>query len=94
VSEVLTEILAKRRDRAIAIVLGVHDRDLKSYLPPEVSAKLRKVVLDQLNEFHDLCIDVLRSLDNGEVLLNDHYLALLAEVHEAVVGNGNRAVLH
>lgn len=88
-SDVLTEVLAKRRDRAIGIVLGVKERECDRHLPPEVSKKLRKVVLDQLNEFYDLCLDVLRSLDNGDVVLNERYLEMLAEVHTAVVGNGN-----
>jgi hypothetical protein len=88
-SEVLTDLLGKRKDRAIGIVLGVKERECDRFLPPEVSKKLRKVVLDQLNEFHDLCLDVMRSLDDGDVVLNERYFEMLAEVHNAVVGNGN-----
>lgn len=88
-SELLEDILAKRRDRAIGIVLGVKERECDKYLPPEVSKKLRKVVLDQLNEFFDLTLDVMRSLDNGDVVLNERYLEMLSELHSVVVGNGN-----
>jgi hypothetical protein len=90
VSELLEEILTRRKDKAIGIVLGVKERECDRFLPPEVSKKLRKVVLDQLNEFYDLCRDVLCSLDNNDnVILNERYLEMLSEVHSAVVGNGN-----
>ena len=93
-SEVLTEILARRKDRAIAIVLNMKEKEVDPLLPDdrrgrEVSLKLRKVVLDQINDLHDLCADVLRSATaGGEVVLNEHYLQLIAELHEHVVGNG------
>lgn len=89
-SDVLTDVLSKRRDKAIGIVLGVKERECDRFLPAEVSKKMRKVVLDQLNEFCDLCLDVLTSLEaNGSVVLNERYIEMLAEVHSAVVGNGN-----
>lgn len=82
---VLTTILAKRRDRAIAIMLGVKEREADSYLPPEVSARLRKVILDQVNELTDLMVDLAASFDTGTVVLNEHYLTKLDEVHRAVI---------
>jgi hypothetical protein len=96
VSDVLTDILAKRRDRAIATILNTKEQEVDPYLTDsprgrEAAAKLRKAVLDQLNDFHEMCLDVLRALETGDtVVLNDHYLQLLAEVHDAiVVRNGN-----
>lgn len=83
--QLLGDILAKRRDRAIAIVLGVKERECDEYLPTPARSKLRKVVLDQFNEFHDLTMDMMRSLDNGEVALNEHYMRKLDEVHEAMM---------
>lgn len=85
---VLSDILAKRRDRSIAIILGVKERECDQYLPPEAKAKLRKVVLDQMNEFYDLCCDVMRSLDSGDAVLNERYLEKLDEIHRVVVTNG------
>jgi hypothetical protein len=89
-SNVLTDVLAKRRDRAIAIILGVKERECDSILKstPDgkaASDKLRKVVLDQMNELHDLYLDVMKSYDTGEVVLNEDYLAKLDEIHEAVL---------
>lgn len=82
--QLLGEILAKRRDRAIAIVLGVKERECDQHLPPEASHKLRKVVLDQLNDYHDLCVDVMRSLDTGDMQLNAHYMDKLDSIHQLV----------
>lgn len=86
--QVLNDVLSRRRDRAIAIILGVKERDCDRHLPPEISKKLRKVVLDQLNEFYDLTLDLMRSLDTGEVVLNEHYLRKIDELHKAVI-NGS-----
>lgn len=86
--QVLADVLAKRRDRAAAIILGVKERECDRHLPDHVKAKLRKVVLDQLNEFYDLCLDLMRSLDTGEVVLNELYLRKIDEMHQAVT-NGS-----
>jgi hypothetical protein len=67
------KLLARRRDRAIAIILGVKERECDPYLPEEASRKLRKVVLDQFNEFSALVEDI---ADSG-VVLNQEYLAKL-----------------
>lgn len=82
---ILNEVLEKRRNRALAIILGLKERECDPYLPPDVSAKLRKVILDQLNDFYDLCADVMRSLDTGEVVLNQVYLEKLDAIHEKIV---------
>lgn len=60
------EILAKRRDRAIAIILKVKEREIDPLLltqpgGAEASRLLRKVILDQLNDFHDMAADVASS---------------------------------
>jgi len=81
---VLNEVLARRRDRGIAIMLGLKERECDQFLPREVSVKLRKAVLDQFNEFYDLCVDVIRSLDTGENIINEHYLNRLEEKIDAI----------
>jgi hypothetical protein len=72
--QLLTDILAKRRDRVIAIILGVKERECDKYLNPQASSKLRKVVLDQVNDYHDLCTDLIRSLDTDDVVLNEIFV--------------------
>lgn len=88
VNSSLDSLLARRRDRAIAIILGVKERECDARLSPEQSGKLRKVVLDQLNEYHDLVADVVRSLDTGDVVLNDIYLTKIDDIYNQLVGSG------
>lgn len=86
---VLADVMARRRDRAIAIILSLKERECDPHLPRDASQKLRKVVLDQFNEFYDMCVDVMKSLDDGDVALNGHYLdrmvAQLDEIHKQVM---------
>lgn len=79
------ELLSKRRDRAIAIILSVKEKECDSYLSSEASASLRKVVLDQLNDYTSLCIDILNSYSNDTVVLNEDYLAKIDDIHEVMV---------
>lgn len=83
--QAMADMLAKRRDRAIAVILGVKERECDPYLPAEASARLRKVVLDQLNDFYELTMDLARSFDQGDVVLNDAYLDKIDELHSGVV---------
>ena len=87
-NELLPGILQKRKNRAIAIIMGVKERDVDKHLDAMTANKLRKVVLDQFNDFYDLCLDVMTSLDNGEVVLNEEWLTKLDELHSAFVKNG------
>lgn len=82
--DVLNDVIARRRDRAIAALLGLKEREVDQYLPPEVKVRLRKAILDQLNDFHTMVVDVMRSLDTGEVVLNDLYLEKIDILHREV----------
>lgn len=81
----LTDLLARRRDRAIAIILRVKEQECDQHLSMDASMKMRKVVLDQMNSFYDVCADVVNSLDNGGTVLNDHWLQKIDELHDIVV---------
>lgn len=76
---VLNDVLARRRDRVIAILLSFKERECDQYLPRDVQVRFRKIVLDQLNEFADLSADMMRSLDNGEQTLNELYFDRLEQ---------------
>lgn len=96
-SNLLGELLGKRRDRAIAIILRAKEVECDRHLPPPASAKLRKVVLDQLNEVTDFALDLLRSYAEAaeapghQVAINELFLQRLVEIHEAVVLRGTDA---
>lgn len=87
------ELIQRRKDKAIAIILRMKENDCDPHLPPAVRIKLRKIVLDQLNDFTDLVLDVVSSLENSEVVVtNELWLQKLNEVHEVVVTNGARRI--
>lgn len=80
--QALEALLKKRKDRSIAIILGVKERDCDRHLPEQASLRLRKVILDQLNEMYSMMIDVADSLDTGEVVLNEEYLGKIDRMVE------------
>lgn len=83
----LVDLLSKRRDRAIAIILRTKEQEIDQFVPMDQSLKLRKVVLDQLNSFADLATDLISSLsDNSDVTLNEYWLDKLDEIHDVIVG--------
>ena len=79
------DLISKRKDRAIAIILSVKEKECDDFLSSEASFALRKVVLDQINGLYELMLDVLSSVDGGGVELNQYYLDLINEMHEALI---------
>lgn len=99
-----SEILKKRRDRAIASILNVKEREVDPMLTgleggERASRALRKVVLDQINDLYDIALDVVGSTDAKEMEFNaDLWLARiqgtleqgLTKIEKAVEsGNGS-----
>jgi hypothetical protein len=87
------EILKKRRDRAIAIVLSVKEREVDPLLHNDAgktaSRALRKVVLDQLNDFCDLALDVANSSEVATFEFNPEiWERKINEIHR-IVSNGS-----
>lgn len=83
------ELIQRRKDRAIAIILRMKESECDTFLPAAVRVKLRKIILDQLNDLADVMFDVIKSLDAGDVVLNEIYLQKILEMHEVMTG-GNR----
>lgn len=84
--DTVKKILAKRRDRMIATILGAKEDYCDEYLPDEVSQEFRKVVLDQINDYFDLCSDLLRSVQPDSVIMNERYAERLDEIYDVIVG--------
>lgn len=81
-------LLARRRDRSIAKVLGYKERECDEFLPVRLRQDLRKVVLDEINDFYDFALDLVNSVDGGGVVLNQMYLDKLDEIYERLT-NGD-----
>lgn len=89
------DILRKRRDRAIAIVLNVKEREVDPLLSQEgggatASRLLRKVILDQFNDFCDLALDVTSSGEATKFEFNPAvWQRKINDIHKAVT-NGTK----
>lgn len=75
------EIMAKRRDRVISSILAFKERECDQHLPPETRSKLRKVILDQINDLYDFYSDI---LDSDGVVRNEFFLERLEAIYQAV----------
>lgn len=73
------KILARQRDRTIAAILDFKERSCDQYLIPEVSKQLRKVVLDNINDLTNLCLDLL----DGAVI-NEKFVEMLENINEYI----------
>lgn len=87
----LVDFLHRRKQRTIASILSVKERDVDPHLPEHVRRKLRKVILDQVNELYDAVFDVAASLDSGDIALNEEYLRKIDDLHAAIVDVGEDA---
>lgn len=85
-------IVNKRKDRAIAIILGVKEKDADPYLPSPASAKVRKVVLDQVNDLTDFVVDIIKSLDGGTSIPNEDYFLRLEQKIDELTGHDRERV--
>ena len=74
-------LLVKRSKRCMATILGFKEKYCDTYLPPEISDNLRKVVLDEINDLCELVFDIL----DEDVIFNEDYFVLLEEIHAAVI---------
>ena len=72
------DLVNKKKDRCIAIILAVKERDCDKFLPPESQYRLRKVILDQLNELSSFAQDLMESVEDGAVF-NQLYMERLNE---------------
>jgi hypothetical protein len=78
-----SNILAKRRDRIIASFLSFKERECDQYLPPEISAKLRKKFLDDINDLSDIAIDLIAEDD---VVWNEEFISRLDDIYNILKG--------
>lgn len=82
--EELQELMRRRRDRVISIILNFKEKECDPHLPRDVQIKLRKVVLDQINDLFDFYSDIMKSGVDDNVVMNEHYLNKLDEIYELI----------
>lgn len=74
-------LIATRGNRATAVILSWLEEHVYDYLPEEVQRETRQMVLDQVNIFKDLAIDVVKS---DTAYMNQVWLEKLDQIHEAI----------
>lgn len=84
--DAVKKILARRRDRMIATILGAKEEFCDPHISQEEASEIRKVILDQINDYYDLCVDLLRSVQPEGLIMNQDYLEKLDEIHQALLG--------
>lgn len=76
-------LLGRRKNRTLAIMLAEKDDMVETgRLDEDAGEDLRKVILDQVNDFHDFCVDWLEASDYGMVT-NQLALDRLVEILKA-----------
>lgn len=80
----IKDLLDRRKNRSIAIIMAAMEESAYEYLPEDVASSIRKVTLDQINDFYNLVLDVLNSMDNSNVALNKYYLDILEDIHSYI----------
>lgn len=84
------ELLRRRKDRACAVILSLKEREVDPLLQdPAVSDRLRKVILDQLNDVYEVARDIVSSLEGSGTIYNEEYLKKLDDIYEMLVLNGS-----
>ncbi len=85
-NQALKEMLAKRKDRTIAIILSYKEEHYDGFVSDDVAREFRKVILDQLNDLYDFSLDLLRSVEHGSVTINEEYVQRLDDALQKAEG--------
>lgn len=72
--------LGKRRDRALATLLGFKEREIDKFLDEKTSSRLRDQILYHFNDVVDLAFDLLGS----ESVYNEEFMRRLDEIYDAI----------
>lgn len=75
------DFLKRRRDRAVGSILGYAEREIFRDLSTEQRDKLRSVVLDALNGYHDSVLDLVKAEDG---VRNDVVVEILERIEARV----------
>lgn len=80
----VANLIAARGNRVTASILGYLEEQVYRQvpqIPTELQKRIRQVVLDQVNGFKDLAIDIVKS-DTDHI--NEHWATMLAQIHDGV----------
>lgn len=82
----LSNLLSSSHKRLVASIMRHVEKDVYPYLTLEARRELRDVVVRAAGAYHDTALDCLKATSPGEdVVINDHMLELLEQMHRVVV---------
>ena len=78
--------LERARKRAIACILEYKESFADVHLPEQVAAKLRQVIVNEVNRLHDTAAEAAEPDDTW--IHNDLFYEKLEQIYAVVVGDG------
>ncbi len=74
-------LIATRGNRLNAVLLGWLEEHVYELLPEELQKETRRMILDEVNAFKDLAMDIIKS---DTAYYNEIWVEKLDQIHEAV----------
>lgn len=74
------DFVKKRRDRVLATILSYKEANVDRYLPQAERENLRRVILNNVNDFNDLVLDMLKATAEPQVEMNELYLEAIKKL--------------
>ena len=82
-------LIATRGNRTTAVMLSWLEDNVYEHLDDELQHRTRQMVLDNINVYKDLAIDIVKS---DTAYVNELWLEKMDELHEAIKDNGRHRV--
>lgn len=76
-------LIAARGNRCTASILGWMERNVKDDMPDNTWRAMRQTIMEQINGFKDLAIDVVKS---DTAYVNELWIEKLEELHNDIRG--------
>ena len=73
-------VVKRRRNKALATILGAKEQFIDPNVDPAVAEHLRKVILDEINGLCEITFAVMESVAQQDVELNQLYFTKLDEL--------------
>lgn len=83
----MRRLMFEQRRRTVATILGHAEREVYCYLDPEEQKQFRRKVLDAVDSYHQLMLDILGATSDPNVLVEAETLELLRNVRDELRAN-------
>lgn len=77
----VAKLIALRGNRTTAVMLSWLEENVYRYLPEEVQVETRRQVMDNINSFKDLAIDIVKS---DTAAINEIWAEKIDQIHQEI----------